>query len=108
MANEKVWITEYARATKDPRNTVPCVEEPEITTQVLDISGGASVQSAAFNAETQLIRVHTNSIAHTLVATNPTAVVATCKRSAANQTEYFGIPKEAAGTRKLAAILGTT
>jgi len=61
--------------------------EPAVTDQTVAISG-SSAQSAAFNAKTYLVRIHTDSICSILFGANPTAA-ATNARLAANQTEYF-------------------
>ena len=63
---------------------------PELATQQLSIGVG-SVQSAAFNASTVLVRIHADAICCIAWGTNPTAIN-TSFRVAANQTEYFAVP----------------
>jgi hypothetical protein len=56
--------------------------------------GGASVQSAAFNTTTTIIRVHTDAICAIKVGANPTAIAAGATgttRMAASTTEYYGV-----------------
>lgn len=81
--------------------------EPAIATQTVAI-GGASAQSAAFNENTNFVRVHTDAICSVLFGTNPTAT-ATSPRMAAGQTEYFAVknPLDAASRLKLAVITNT-
>lgn len=64
-------------------------KQPEITTQTVSI-GGTSTQSAAFNGNTRLIRVHTDTICSIKIGSNPTASTTTA-RMAADQTEYFEV-----------------
>lgn len=64
-------------------------QEPSVTSQLLTISA-SSTAGAAFNAKTNLIRVHCDAICSIAIGKTPTAV-ATAKRMAANQTEYFGV-----------------
>jgi len=77
--------------------------QPPIHEQTVTI-GGTSTQSTAFNANTSLIRVHTDSICSIEVGTNPTATTSTA-RMAANQTEYFSIPP--GSSYKIAVITNT-
>lgn len=78
------------------------VQAPAVAEQTVAI-GGASAQSAAFNAATKIIRVHTDAICSIKVGgTNPTAT-ATTMRMAAGQVEYFGV----APGDKIAVITNT-
>lgn len=61
--------------------------EPRVADQTVAIGAG-SAQSAAFNAATRFIRVHTDAICSIDIGANPTAT-ATKSRLAAGQTEYF-------------------
>jgi hypothetical protein len=70
-------------------NPTPVAQEPAVAEQHVAIGAG-SVQSAAFGPNTHMIRVHTDAICSIAIGANPTAV-ATAKRLAANQTEYFGV-----------------
>lgn len=96
-----LYVTEYATAAVDQGRAVPVGYGPPVVNQTVAI-GGASVQSAAFNANTRLIRVHSDAICSILVGSNPTATTSTA-RMAANQTEYFGV----APTHKIAVITNT-
>jgi hypothetical protein len=85
----KLFISEYDRMPSDPRGLVPTGSEPAVATQAVAI-GGASEQSAAFNARTKFIRLHTDAICSVKFGANPTAT-ADDLRMAANQTEFFGV-----------------
>lgn len=99
----KVYISEYARYAVGSNGLIAAVEGPPLAVQVLDTSGGVQ-QSSAFNAETRVIRVHTDGIVSVLMGTNPTATTSS-ERMAANQTEYFGTPR--GQSYKLSAITNT-
>ena len=86
----KLYITEFKGLGTDGfGNAVSTGILPPVTTQTVDI-GGTSTQSAAFNASTKVIRVHTDVICSFEVATNPTAT-ANSARMAAGQTEYLSV-----------------
>lgn len=96
------FISEYPGGSQSGiHGQVAAVMEPEITTQTVAITAG-SVQSAAFNAGTRMVRVHVDAVCSILVGSNPTAL-ATSKRLAANQTEYFFVSPG----HKLAVITNT-
>lgn len=81
---------------------VQAAQAPPVATNNVAI-GGASVQSAAFNANTKLIRVHADSTCSIEIGgTNPTATTSSM-RMAAGTTEYFGVVSGA----KLAVIANT-
>lgn len=83
-----VYITEYQRmGTSGFPFQAP--NEPENANQTVAI-GGTTTQSAAFNKNTYIIRVHSDAICSVECGTNPTAT-ATCKRLPANYTEYFSV-----------------
>lgn len=82
-----LYITEYAELSVGPAGRIGQMpKETPVAEQTVAIGAG-SVQSAAFNAKTRFIRVHTDAICSILVGTNPTAT-ATSGRMAAGQTEY--------------------
>jgi hypothetical protein len=82
-----LYISEYGAPTFTPY-AYQAAQTPELTHQIVAI-GGSSVQSAAFSANTTLIRVHTDAICSVQIGgTNPTAT-ATSARFIAGQTEYF-------------------
>lgn len=80
-----VYITEYINID----GTRQTGTEPPLAEQTVSITSG-SVQSNPFNAQTSVIRVHTDAICSVLIGKNPT-VTAASGRMAANQTEYRGV-----------------
>jgi hypothetical protein len=101
-----VYISEYDRivVTSTGRPGIPI--EPAIAEQQVAIAVG-STQSAAFNVKTKYVRVAADAICSIKIGVNPTAV-ATAKRMAAGQTEYFGLdPLIDPTTMKLATITNT-
>lgn len=85
-----LYVSEYSRQCIDYLQlTVAAPQEPSIAEQNVTIGVG-STQSAAFNAATKFVRVHTDAICSVAFGANPTAV-ATAKRMAAGQTEFFGV-----------------
>lgn len=103
-----VYISEYSNLAKDLKiGKVNAGVEPALATQTVAI-GGASVQSAALNAKTRFVRLHTDAICSFKFGVNPTAT-ATDARLAANTTEFFGVDQLAAeaGTLEIAIITNT-
>lgn len=98
-----LYITEYPGTGYDHGGGVAVANTPAITTQIVNNTGG-SAQSAAFNANTRLVRLETDSICSFLFGTNPTATTAD-PRMAANQTEYFTI--QPGNGMKVAVILNS-
>lgn len=84
-----VYISEHTKPSPFQGGLLPVVRMPGVTTQTVAI-GGTSVQSSAFNAKTNMIRVHTDAICSVLIGSNPTAT-ATSPRMAAGSTEYFEV-----------------
>jgi len=80
-----LYISEYATISIP---NAPIAAEPSITTQTLAI--GAEVKSAAFNAQTRYVRIHTDAICSIAFGSSPTATTASM-RLAAPQTEYFSV-----------------
>lgn len=98
----KLYITEYRRLGTDKTNRViQTGENPPLTTQVLTISG-TSLQSAAFNQSTSLIRVHTDSVCSIEINLDPTATTDSLRMSAGS-TEYLAVT----GGLKIAVISNT-
>lgn len=91
-----LYITEYA-------NTATPFNEPANAIQTVAIAAG-SAASAAFQNNTNLVRVHTDAICSIAFGTAPTAS-ATTTRLAANQTETFKVPL--GGAFKVAVITNT-
>lgn len=83
-----LYISEYSDVGHLP-GLIPAAAEPAITDQLVNFAG-ASVQSNAFKNNTQVIRVHTDSICSIAFGANPTATTSN-KRLVAGQTEYFTI-----------------
>ena len=68
------------------------------------VSYTTTTQSAAFNANTRYVRLHTDSICSIEFGTNPSATTSTA-RMVAGQTEYYAVPKGA--SYKVAAVSNT-
>ena len=84
-------ITEYEDLAVDAQGKIiPIGREPATANNPVAI-GGASVQSAVFNARTKFIRVHADAACRVEIGVNPTAVADVSKRIGANGTEYFGV-----------------
>lgn len=79
-----VFIEEFAEGSA----SAPA-QQPALAVQTIAIGAG-SVQSAAFNSATRVVRLHTDAICSYRFGPNPTAI-ATTARLAAGQTEYFGV-----------------
>jgi orotate phosphoribosyltransferase len=86
----KVYIAEFS-GTKviEGRGAAGISSEPPLAEQTVAI-GGTTAQSAAFNAGTNMIRVHTDAICSIAIGADPTATANT-RRMAAGSTEYFGV-----------------
>lgn len=97
-----LYISEYANVDRET-GKIAIAEEAEVTTQTVSIAAG-SAQSSAFNTQTAYVRLHTDAICSVKFGTNPTAS-ATTKRMAANQTEYFRVPR--GQSYKVAVITNT-
>jgi len=67
-------------------------QEPEITSQTVAIGGG-SASSNPFNAATTVVRLHCDAICSVTFAKGSATATTSNRRLAANQTEYFGVPK---------------
>jgi len=66
--------------------------EPELTSQTVAI-GGASTSSSPFNVKTTLVRLHSDAICSLTFGKGTATATAIHRRFAANQTEYFVVPK---------------
>lgn len=102
----KLYITEFARQGRDAAGYLQqngAAEQPPVAEQTLAI-GSSSAASSAFNAATSFVRVHTDAICSVEFGTAPTATASTM-RLAANQTEYFAVPK--GQSYKVAVITNT-
>ncbi len=97
-----LYITEYATLAVISGTEVPVGQEPGIYQTPVAIGAG-SLQSAAFNAETRFVRLHTDAICSVAFGANPTAVAQTQNRMVVGQTEFFGVNP----SQKLAVIAST-
>lgn len=98
-----LYIKEYAEIVRPglSHDDAPIGQEPCITEQTVAIGVG-SAQSAAFDAKTKFIRVHTDAVCSIAIGKSPTAA-ATNARHAANSTEFMGVQPG----HKLAVIQNT-
>jgi len=100
-----LYIAEYAEIVVAPANQRgQMVMEPPIAEQTISISGSSAACTNPFNSATRFVRIHTDAICSIAFGAAPTATTGN-KRLAANQTEYFGIPK--GQSYKVAAITNT-
>ena len=89
MAN--LNITEFDhRATNANNVSLTAATAPYVAVQNVAI-GSSSVQSAAFDGATSLIRLSSDVVCSVEISTNPTAT-ALKMRLGANQPEFFGVP----------------
>lgn len=86
-----LYITEGKNLANGPyqEGIAQMMTLPPVAEQTKAI-GASSVQTSAFNATTNLIRVHTDTDCHIAVGSNPTATISTL-RLVAGTTEYFGV-----------------
>ena len=100
-----LYITEFAGLVRDGANgsqsALPVGTLPPLAAQKVTI-GATSAQSAALNASTRLVRVHTDAICHIVAGSDPTATTSNA-RLAADTTEYFAVTPG----HKLAVIAGS-
>jgi hypothetical protein len=95
----KLYVTEYGGMGS---NGSPVAMTPPIVEQTPVVIGGGSLQSAAFDYATTVVRIHTDAICSIAFGTNPTATANT-QRLAADTTEYFSVK----GGQKVAVITNT-
>lgn len=99
-----LFITEFSNRGIDMNGAATHVQSvPEKANQVVAI-GAASVQSAAMNAKTSMVRLCADAPCSVQFGTNPTAT-ATMMRLPANVPEYLAIP--AGKNYKIAVITNT-
>lgn len=96
-----VYVTEFMVLQNTLSEPAQAVHGFPLAEQTVAITG-ASVQSAVVQADTHLVRVHTDAICSIKIGKN---AVATTKsmRLAANQTEYFGV-----GQGEVVAVITNT
>jgi hypothetical protein len=96
-----LYVTEYG----SPKGDYNIPLGTPIGQQTVSISSASSTQAtSAFQTNTHLIRVHTDSVCSIAISTNPTATTSNM-RLAANQTEFFGVAPS--GNLKIAVITNT-
>lgn len=95
----KLYVTEFGGTAA---SGLPVGVSPPIVDQTPVVIGAGSLQSAAFDYATVLVRIHTDAICSIAFGTNPTATANTM-RLAANATEYFAVK----GGHKVAVITNT-
>jgi len=88
MAN--LFLTELNAIGGGGNHPISGGQWPPVAEQVVAITG-ASVQSAALNKNTTLLRINVDSVCSIAIGPNPIATVLKA-RLAANQTEYFSVP----------------
>lgn len=98
-----MYITEFADVGKSG-GIIPVGAEPSTASQHISFTGTAG-QSAAFQNNTSLVRIHVDGISSIAFGTNPTAVANSDRRMISGQTEYYYIPQGQAF--KVSAVTST-
>lgn len=98
-----LYVTEYSQPTYNG-GIVQIASEPEVATQTVAISGSSAATTNAFANNTNIVRLHTDSICSVFFGTSPTATTSK-RRMNAGDTEYFGVPVGSA--YKVAVITNT-
>lgn len=86
-----LYITEFADLGSNSRGDSAQIGTQTPTAEQTVAIGGGSTQSAVFQNNTRVVRLHTDAICSVEFGTNPTAT-STKARMAANQTEYYSVP----------------
>lgn len=84
----KVYVSEFV-ASKPVGVGAAMLVAPSVAEQLVNTSA-TSAQSSAFNAKTNMVRIHTDAIISVKFGADPTAVI-TAHRMAADTTEYFAV-----------------
>lgn len=95
-----LYITEYAGVGP---GHIQAPIEPPLAEQTVAI--GAEADSAVLNANTRLVRLHTDAVCSILFGATPTATTAK-QRMAADTTEYKWVQGQP-GTMKISVIANT-
>lgn len=95
----KLYVTEFGGMGQ---NHAQIAQSPPIVEQTPVVIGAGSLQSAAFDYATTVVRIHTDAICSIAFGTNPTATANTM-RLPADATEYFSVK----GGQKVAVITNT-
>lgn len=98
-----LYVTEFGASGAVGNFAIGAVQQQPIAEQTVAI-GASSAQSAAFNANTTIIRLQADAICSVEFGANPTATTGKM-RLAANQTEYFTVPPNSGW--KVAVITNT-
>ena len=83
-----LYIQEYSEMPRINGQLTLMGKEPAVASQTVAI-GGASVQSAPFNANTRFVRIQSDAICGYKFGANPTAT--TASRMIAGAAEYVGV-----------------
>ena len=81
-----LYVTEYQGTGKGTGGAVQVANEPRLVNQAVTFSTHA--ESSAFNANTFMVRLHTDAICSFTFGVTPVATTA-MSRMVAGQTEYF-------------------
>lgn len=81
-----LYISEYTSTGWTSAGGLPVGQEPSQAVQAVAIPG----TSAAFQAGTRFVRLHTDAICSIAFGATPSASTTTARMNA-NQTEYFGV-----------------
>lgn len=95
--------TLYITELNTPVLDTSVINQPEVASQTVTVSGVTAV-SAAFQQQTNVIRIQCDGICSIKVGAAPTATTGNM-RMVAGQTEYFHIPQ--GSNLKIAAITNT-
>ena len=99
-----LYITEFGPQARDSNNNlIPMAQGMPLAQQKITI-GGASVASAAFGANTAIVRLQSDAVCSVVFALAPVATDA-MMRIATDSPEYFGVPM--GGSFKVAVITNT-
>ena len=93
----KLYVTEFREMNYGAPDVAALVDQTPVTFTT-------STQSAAFAANTTLVRLHTDGICSIAFGKNPTATTNNL-RLTAGQTEYFAVPP--GSSWKVAAVTNT-
>lgn len=84
-------VIEYQSLASDSLGNVIQAGGARHIVQAPVVIGAGSLKSAAFEAQTRIVRLHTDATCRVLFGSDPTAVATTSIRMAAGQTEFFGV-----------------
>jgi hypothetical protein len=87
-----VYVAEFATVGGISKFGVAGAQLPPIREQTVAIGGASVATTLPFSANTTFVRVHTDAICSIAFGAAPEATVSML-RMAANQTEYFAVPK---------------